>query len=173
MAKAFGARVITTVRSRKGAESIKELGADVIIDTSCTSAGEVLEAEAEKGTPVNVAMDCVCGKILEECLPHMARGGYWIVISTLGGIEANVLLRPVLTKALHLVGSTLRSRAPEFKAEILADLVEKVWPKLESGQIKPSIYKVMPIEQAEEAHGILERNENVGKVVLKVCDEQE
>lgn len=98
----------------------------------------------------------------------MARGGYWIVISTLAGTETNVLLRPLLTKGLHLVGSMLRNRTPAFKAQILSELVEKVWPKIESGAIKPSIYKVLPIEDAEAAHAILERGENIGKVVLKI-----
>jgi len=65
----------------------------------------------------------------------------------------------------------LRNRTPEFKAYILSQLVEKVWPKIESGEMKPSVYRVLPIEQAEEAHGILERNENIGKVVLHVADE--
>ena len=101
----------------------------------------------------------------------MARGGYWIVISTLAGIETTVQLRPLLTKGLHLVGSMLRNRTPEFKAYILKELVEKVWPKIESGAIKPSIYRVLPIENAEEAHAILERGENVGKVVLRVSKE--
>jgi len=69
---------------------------------------------------------------------------------------------------LHLVGSMLRNRTPEFKAYILSELVSKVWPKIEAGAIKPSIYAVLPIEEAEAAHGILERSENVGKVVLQV-----
>jgi NADPH2:quinone reductase len=111
-------------------------------------------------------MDCVSGDQIGKCLPYMVRGGYWIVIATLAGVETNVLLRPLLTKGLHLVGSTLRSRKPEYKAQILAQLVEKVWPKIESGQIRPVIYKTLPMTQAEEAHGILERNENIGKVVL-------
>ena len=62
----------------------------------------------------------------------------------------------------------LRNRTPEFKAYILSELVTKVWPKIENGEIKPSIYKVLPIEKAEEAHAILERSENIGKVVLTV-----
>lgn len=101
----------------------------------------------------------------------MARGGYWIVISTLAGTETNVQLRPLLTKGLHLVGSMLRNRAPEFKAFILSELVKNVWPKLEDGSIRPSIYKTFPIELAADAHAVLERGENVGKVVLKVCGE--
>ena len=101
----------------------------------------------------------------------MARGGYWIVISTLAGVETTVQLRPLLTKGLHLVGSMLRNRTPAFKAYILAELVEKVWPKIESGAIRPSIYRVLPIREAAEAHAILERGENIGKVVLNVCHE--
>lgn len=168
MAKAFGARVITSVLSDGIAEKIKPLGADIVINSVKEDVSEILKAEEEKGYPVNVSMDCLCGETLGKSLPYMARGGYWIVISTLAGIETNLQLRPLLTKGLHLVGSMLRNRTPEFKAYILSELVEKVWPKLESGDIKPSIYKILPMEKAEEAHAILQRGENIGKVVLKV-----
>ena len=171
MAKAFGARVITSVLSDDIAEKIKPLGADVMINSTTQDVAEVLKAEEENGTPVNVSMDCLCGETLGKSLPFMARGGYWIVISTLAGVETNIQLRPLLTKGLHLVGSMLRNRTPEFKAYILSELVEKVWPKIESGAIKPSIYKILPIGKAEEAHAILERGENVGKVVLQVFEE--
>ena len=171
MAKAFGARVITSVLSDEIAEKIKDLGADVIINSTKENVEEVLENEEKNGTPVNVSMDCLCGETLGKSLPYMADGGYWIVISTLAGIETTVQLRPLLTKGLHLVGSMLRKRTPEFKAYILSELVKNVWPKIESGDIKPSVYKVLPMAEAEEAHAILERGENIGKVVLKVCDE--
>ncbi len=171
MAKAFGARVITSVLSDEIAEKIKPVGADVVINSQAQCVEEILKAEEEKGTPVNVSMDCLCGETLGKSLPYMARGGYWIVISTLAGIETTVQLRPLLTKGLHLVGSMLRNRTPEFKAYILSELVKNVWPKIEDGSIKPSIYRVLPITQATEAHAILERGENVGKVVLSVCDE--
>ncbi|MBO5051917.1 MAG: NAD(P)H-quinone oxidoreductase [Clostridia bacterium] len=171
MAKAFGARVITSVLSDEIAEKIKSFGADVVINSQAQCVEEILKAEEENGTPVNVSMDCLCGETLGKSLPYMARGGYWIVISTLAGIETTVQLRPLLTKGLHLVGSMLRNRTPEFKAYILSELVKNVWPKIEDGSIKPSIYRVLPITQAAEAHAILERGENVGKVVLSVCDE--
>lgn len=171
MAKAFGARVITSVLSDEIAKKIKPLGADRIINSKTQCVEEILKAEEENGTPVAVSMDCLSGETLGKSLPYMARGGYWIVISTLAGIETNVQLRPLLTKGLHLVGSMLRNRAPEFKAYILSELVKNVWPKIEDGTIKPLIYKVLPITQAEAAHAILERSENAGKVVLRVCDE--
>ena len=168
MAKAFGARVITSVLSDEIAEKIKPLGADLIINSSRESVEDILRAEEERGTPVKVSMDCLCGETLGKSLPYMAEGGYWVVISTLAGTQTNIQLRPLLTKGLHLVGSMLRKRTPQFKAALLATLVREVWPKIESGEIKPSIYKVLPIEKAAEAHAILERGENIGKVVLTV-----
>lgn len=168
MAKAFGARVITSVLTSDLVRRIEPLRADRVIDLSRETAASVLQAEEAAGHPVHVAMDCLSGEQLGLCLPYMARGGYWVVISTLAGVETQIALRPLLTKGLHVVGSMLRNRTPDFKAALLAELVEKVWPKLESGVIKPSIYQTLPITEAEAAHAILERGENVGKVVLTV-----
>ena len=171
MAKAFGARVITSVLSDEIKEKIAHLGADVVINSTTEDVAEILSNEEKNGTPVAVSMDCLCGETLGKSLPYMARGGYWVVISTLAGVETNLQIRPLLTKGLHLVGSMLRNRTPEFKAYILSELVKNVWPKIECGEMKPSIYKVLPITMAEEAHAILQRGENVGKVVLTVCEE--
>jgi len=171
MAKAFGARVITSVLSDEIAAKIQNLGADVIINSTTTDVASVLAQEEANGTPVAVSMDCLSGETLGKSLPYMARGGYWVVISTLAGIETTVQLRPLLTKGLHLVGSMLRNRTPEFKAYLLNQLVEKVWPKIENGQIRPSVYKVLPMAEAEAAHDILYRSENIGKVVLRVEEE--
>ncbi|MBR6764132.1 MAG: NAD(P)H-quinone oxidoreductase [Clostridia bacterium] len=168
MAKAFGARVITSVLSDEIAEKIKPLGADVIINSKTTDVASVLAEEEKNGTPVSVSMDCLSGQTLGKSLPYMARGGYWVVISTLDGIETNVPLRPLLTKGLHLVGSMLRNRTPAFKAWLLSELVEKVWPKVESGEMKPSIYKIMPITQAAEAQDMMVRGEHNGKIVFTV-----
>ncbi|MBQ3224820.1 MAG: zinc-binding dehydrogenase, partial [Oscillospiraceae bacterium] len=74
----------------------------------------------------------------------------------------------IYKKNIRIVGSTLRSRTPEMKAEILASLVKDIWPKVEAGFIKPTIHAVLPITEAEDAHDILYKGQNVGKVVLKV-----
>ena len=169
MAKALGSRVITSVLSDEIAEKIKNLGADIIINSTTQDVAEVLKAEEENGHPVNVAMDCLTGETLGKAMPYMAEGGYWIIISTLAGAETTLNLRPVLKKGLHLVGSMLRKRSVEEKTQILSKLVEVVWPKIESGEMVPSIYKVLPLEKAEEAMSILETNSNIGKVVLSVC----
>ncbi len=117
-----------------------------------------------------MAMDCLGGKDLGESLPYMAEGGYWVIISPLAGIETNIMLRPILTKGLHIVGSMLRKRSSEEKSKLLKELTEKLWPKLESGEITPSIYKILPMEKAADAHAILENSKNIGKVVLRVCE---
>ena len=98
----------------------------------------------------------------------MARGCRWIQIATLAGDISPVDFRNIFVKNIRIIGSTLRSRTPEVKAQILASLVRDVWPKVATGEVKPTIYKVLPITEAEAAHDILYRGENVGKVVLTV-----
>ncbi len=168
MAKAFGVRVITTVLSDELAASIKHLNADVVVNTNKEDISEVLKQQLEEGHPVTVAIDCLGGEIMGKCLHFMEHGGRWIMIATLAGDFTQVDMRNIYVRNVRIIGSTLRSRKPEVKAQILSKLVEEIWPKVSSGEVKPTIYKVLPITEAEEAHAILYRGENVGKVVLTV-----
>jgi len=168
MAKAFGVRVITSVLSDEIAKSIGHLGADVIINSSKQKVADVLKEQLEEGHPVDVAIDCLGGRMMGPCLPYMQRGGRWIMIATLAGDMTEVDLRNIYVRNVRIIGSTLRSRTPEMKAKILASLVKDVWPKVTTGEVRPTIYKTLPIEKAEEAQDILYRGENVGKVVLTV-----
>jgi len=168
MARAFGVRVITSVRTRAEAEKLAHLKADRIIVTGEEDPAEALKQELDAGHPVDVAIDCLGGEMMGRCLPYLSRGARWIMIATLAGDLTQVDLRNVYVRNVRIIGSTLRSRTPQVKARILADLVQQVWPKVEAGEVKPTIYKILPITQAEEAHNILYRGENVGKVVLKV-----
>ena len=102
------------------------------------------------------------------CLPYLRYGARWIMIATLAGDLTQIDLRNVYVKNIRIIGSTLRSKPPERKAEILASLVKQIWPFVEQGKVKPTVYRILPITQAEEAHDILYRGENVGKVVLRV-----
>ncbi len=169
LAKALGAYVVTSVMNSEVEKKIAHLPVDYIINQEKESIPEAFEKFEKAGHPINLCMDCLSGNDLGKAMPFMARGGYWVVISTLAGIETQVMLRPLLTKGLHLVGSMLRNRTNDEKSIILSDLVRDIWPYFTKGMIKPSIYKVLNITEAEEAHQILLRNENVGKVVLKVC----
>ena len=90
------------------------------------------------------------------------------MIAALAGTKTENDLKNIYVRKVRIIGSTLRSRTPEMKAEILSRLVENVWEKIEKGFIRPTIYKTLPITEAEAAHAILQRGENVGKVVLTV-----
>ena len=166
MAKAFGVRVITSVLSEKIAKSIEHLNADVVIDSSKEKTADVLKRELANGNGVDVAIDCLGGEHMGECLPYLNHGARWIMIAALAGQKTEIDLKNIYVRNVRIIGSTLRSRTPEVKAQILAELVKNVFPKIEKGLIRPTIYKTLPIEKAEEAHAILQRGENVGKVVL-------
>ena len=168
MAKAFGIRVITTVLSEEIAKSIQHLKADRVVVTTKEDIAEVLKEELENGHPVDVAIDCLGGEIMGKCIHYLKHGARWIMIAALAGTKTEIDLKNIYVRNVRIIGSTLRSRTPEVKAQILSDLVKNVWPKVESGEVKPTIYKVLPITEAEAAQDILYRGENIGKVVLTV-----
>ena len=166
MAKAFGIRVITTVLSDEIAKNIQHLKADRVVVTTKEDIAEVLKEELENGHPVDVAIDCLGGEIMGKCIHYLKHGARWIMIAALAGTKTEIDLKNIYVRNVRIIGSTLRSRTPEVKAQILADLVNKVWPKVESGEVKPTIYQVLPITEAEAAQDILYKGQNVGKVVL-------
>lgn len=168
MAKAYGATVVTSVMTNEIKEKINHLNADYVIVQEKESIPEVFKRFEEEGHPINVAMDCLAGKDMGEAISYMARGGYWVIISTLAGVTSEIQLRPILTKGLHLVGSMLRNRSNEEKEKLLKNLQRDFFKYFKDGTIKPSIYKILDIAQVEEAHNILLTNKNVGKVVLKI-----
>lgn len=168
MAKAFGVRVITTVLSDEIAASITHLNADRVVVTTKEDISEVLREELAAGHGVDVAIDCLGGEIMGKCIHYLTHGARWIMIAALAGQKTEIDLKNVYVRNVRIIGSTLRSRTPEVKAQILADLVRDVFPKIESGEVKPTIYKVLPITEAEAAHDILYKGQNVGKVVLSV-----
>ena len=168
MAKAFGVRVITTVLTDEIAKSIKHLNADRVVVTTKEDISEVLKEELENGNSVDVAIDCLGGEIMGKCIHYLTHGARWIMIAALAGQKTEIDLKNIYVRNVRIIGSTLRSRTPEVKAQILAELVERVFPKIESGEVKPTIHAMLPITEAETAHDILYQGKNVGKVVLQV-----
>ena len=168
MARTFGLRVITTVLTDKIAQSIGHLKADRVVVTAHEDIVKVMKEEKAAGHGVNIAIDCLGGAIVGKCLPQMEREGRWIMIATLAGDIAPIDLKALYINAGRIIGNTLRARPPQMKVEILASLVRDLWPHVVSGKVRPTIYKVLPIQEAEKAHAILQRGENIGKVVLDV-----
>ena len=168
MAKAFGVRVITTVRTDEFAAKITHLGADRIVVTDREDISLVLKEELEQGHSVDVAIDCLGGEIMGKCIHFLTHGARWIMIAALAGTKTEIDLKNIYVRNVRIIGSTLRSRTPAVKAEILAGIVRDVYPKIEAGLVKPTIHAVLPIQEAEAAHEILYQGKNVGKVVLTV-----
>ena len=158
MARAFGARVITTVRN----------DANRVIVTDREDLAAALREELDAGHPVDIAIDCLGGDVMGRCLHYLARGARWIMIAALAGVKTEIDLKNIYVRNVRIIGSTLRSRAPEVKAEILSSLVRDVWGKVSSGEIRPTIFKVLPITEAEAAHDLLYTSQSVGKVVMTV-----
>ena len=161
LAKLYGARVITTVGSAAKAEFVRKLGADIVVDYRKTDIRDVL---AEN--PPDVALDCVAGKLMGDCLKSMASGGRWIMIASLAGGVTQIDLETVWRKRLKLIGSTLRSRSSEEKGRILRALETELWRHFSSRKLVSHIHAEFPIREVEAAHAILRRAENIGKVVL-------
>ena len=168
MAKAFGVRVITTVLTDEIAEKITHLGADRVVVTEKEDISLVLKEELEAGHSVDVAIDCLGGEIMGKCIHYLTHGARWIMIAALAGTKTEIDLKNIYVRNVRIVGSTLRSRTPAVKAQILAGIVRDVYPKIEAGLVKPTIHAVLPIEEAEAAQDILYQGKNVGKVVLTV-----
>jgi NADPH2:quinone reductase len=163
LAKEFGAKVMTTVGSVEKAEFVRKLGADIVVNRKTDDLGAAMERH-----PVHIVMDCIGGPGLGRHIEKMAVGGRWIVIATLGGAKTELDMNVFFRRGFRLIGSTLRSRTSEMKAEILAGLERRLWGAFTSGRIKVVIHRALPITMAEEAHAILQRQENIGKVVLTI-----
>ncbi|MBE6584461.1 MAG: NAD(P)H-quinone oxidoreductase [Ruminococcaceae bacterium] len=168
MAKAFGVRVITTVLTDEISAKIRHLGADRVVVTTKEDISEVLREELAAGHGVDVAIDCLGGEIMGKCIHYLTHGARWIMIAALAGRMTEIDLKNIYVRNVRVIGSTLRSRTPAVKAQILSGIVRDVYPKIEAGLVKPTIHAVLPIEKAEEAHDILYQGKNVGKVVLTV-----
>lgn len=168
MAKAFDIRVITTVLTEEIAAKITHLGADRVVVTTKEDIAQVLREELEAGHPVDVAIDCLGGEVMGKCIHYLSHGARWIMIAALAGVKTEIDLKNIYVRNVRIVGSTLRSRTPAMKAQILAGIVRDVYPKIEAGLVKPTVCAVFPIQEAEKAHDMLYQGKNVGKVVLTV-----
>lgn len=167
MATAFGHRVFATAGTDEKCRTCESLGAARGINYCTEDFGGVVKAET-KGLGVDVILDMVGGAYVAREIECLADDGRLAMIALLGGSNAMLDLGQVLRRRLTITGSTLRPRSIEFKAAIADKLRKHVWPLLESGKIKPVIYKVFPLEDAVQAHVLMETSTHIGKIVLRV-----
>ncbi len=165
MARALGARVIVTAGSDDKCAACVALGADHAINYKSHDFVE----EAKRltgGAGVNVVLDMVAGSYVAREVECLAEDGRLVIIAVQGGVKSEFNAGLVLRKRLLITGSTLRPRPVAFKAAIAQALKSKVWPLLESGAIKPVIHSTFAAADAARAHGLMESNQHIGKIVL-------
>jgi NADPH2:quinone reductase len=167
MAAATGNRVFATAGSDEKCAACVRLGATEAFNYRTQEfEKEVLRVTGGKG--VNVILDMVGGDYVPRELKCLADDGRLVFIAYLRGPKAEINIDAVMRRRLTISGSTLRPRPLEFKAAIARSLREKIWPLIEAGRIKPEIYKTFPLEQAAEAHRLMESSQHIGKIVLTV-----
>ncbi|MCL1075450.1 NAD(P)H-quinone oxidoreductase [Shewanella dokdonensis] len=165
LAKAFGCRVIATSGTEEKRDYCLALGADAAFDYHNGAFVEPALAFTE-GRGVDVVLDITGGKTINADLKVLALDGRLLSIATREGRMAEVDVALLMFKRILWTGSTLRPQSVAAKAEIAAQLRQMVWPLLERGQLKPTLHKILPLEQAAAAHQLLESGMHMGKVVL-------
>jgi len=165
MAAAMGNRVFATAGSDEKVAACKRLGAAEAFNYRTQDfEKEVLAATGGKG--VDVILDMVGGDYVPKELKCIADDGRLVFIAFLRGMKTELDIMLVMRKRLTVTGSTLRPRPVAFKGAIAKSLREKIWPLIESGRIRPEIYKTFPLEQAADAHRLMESSQHIGKLVL-------
>lgn len=167
LARAFGAAVLATAGSVEKCRVCGELGAEAINYRKQDFVDEVMHRTEGRG--VDVILDIVGGEYLQRNLRCLTGDGRLVQIGLQGGSKTTINLLPILLKRLTLTGSTLRPRPVWEKAEIAESVRRRVWPLLETGQIRPMVCQTFPLAKAAEAHRLMESGRHIGKIVLEVA----
>lgn len=173
IAKAMGARVIATAGSDAKCEACLALGADHAINYR-TQDFQTEALRLTDGRGVDVILDMVAGSYVAKEVQCLAEDGRLVIIAVQGGVQSEFNAGLVMRKRLTLTGSTLRARSVAFKAEIAKACLQKIWPLLAAGRIKPVVHSVFAAMDASQpggsgasaAHALMESNQHVGKIVL-------
>ncbi|HMN51393.1 MAG: NAD(P)H-quinone oxidoreductase [Xanthobacteraceae bacterium] len=165
LAKAFGAKVIVTAGSKEKCDACVKLGADVAVDYK-TQDFVALTKEHTGGKGADLIVDMVGGPYVDRNLDAAAVEGRIVQIATQQGFKVEMNLIKIMSKRLTYTGSTLRPRPVADKAAIAAALLEKAWPLLDQGKIRPVIDSTFPLAEAAKAHARMESSGHVGKIVL-------
>jgi len=167
LAVVFGNPVYATVGSDARMEAVLKLGAAAAINYRTHDFVQEIQRLTD-GRGVDVILDMVAGDYVARNLDCLAEDGRVVIIAVQGGIQGRVDASKILRRRLTLTGSTLRVRPVAFKAAIASALREKVWPLLACGRLAPVVHAVLPLEQACEAHAMMQAGAHVGKIILQV-----
>lgn len=163
----LGHKVIVTAGSDEKVEACRKLGADLAINYRSEDFSEAVQAFTQ-GQGVDVILDMVGASYFDRNLDLLKVRGRLVFIATLGGNQITLDIGKLMRKRARLIGSVLRPRSLEEKQEIKDAFMNRCWPLVQRGLIRPLIDSVFPITEANAAHARMANNENIGKIVLKV-----
>jgi len=167
LVKAFGGRIFVTASSEAKCQFCMTLGADAAINYQLQDfVTEVNQLTNQQG--VNIILDMIGGNYLPRNIKCMAEDARLVQIALQHGISAELSLLPIMLKRLTITGSTLRARNDDFKAAIANKLQQIVWPLLANGKIRPVINSTFNLEDANQAHALMESSQHIGKIILTV-----
>jgi len=165
---ALGHRVFATAGNTEKCQACEALGAQRAINYRTEDFVAVVQ-ELTDGQGVDVILDMVGGDYVQRELSVLREDGRLSIIALLGGSKAQIDLNQVLRRRLTITASTLRPRSIEFKSAIAAALREKVWPVIEAGKFKPVVFRTFALDQAADAHALMESDVHIGKIILEVA----
>jgi NADPH2:quinone reductase len=165
LASALGAKVYATAGSDDKARACEKLGAIRGIDYRTEDFVEVIRS-ATQGYGIDVTLDMVAGSYVPRNIEVAAIEGRIVTISTLGGTKSEINMVALMMKRVTLTGSTLRARTVAQKAAVANAMRQNVWPLIAAGKVKPVIFKTFPLNEASEAHRLMETSNHIGKIVL-------
>ena len=165
LAKAFGARVITTAGSDEKCAACREYGADLAVNYKTEDFVAAAKAFTN-GRGVDAIFDMVGGDYIPREIDLLAREGRLCFVALMHGTKVEADFGAVQRKHLTITGSTLRSRSVEEKAAIVHALRQKVWPLWQQGKLRTFTYKQFPLTQAADAHRLMESSQHIGKILL-------
>ena len=168
VARALDARVACTAGSADKLEKCRELGAELTINyREQDFADAVLDFTGGHGA--DIILDIVGAPYLTQNVTALATGGRLIVIGMQGGSLGDIDLGQLMRKRALVRGSTLRARPPDEKLDIVAEVHQQIWPLIDSGQVRPVIQTVLPLDQAAEAHRLMDSSGHIGKILLSTA----
>ncbi len=170
LATALGARVLATAGGPAKCAVCRDLGADVAVDYREQDFVEVVR-DSTDGHGADVILDIVGAPYLDRNVSTLATEGRLVVIGMQGGRKGELDLGKLLVKRAAVLATGLRARPVAEKAAIVASVRENVWPLVADGHLRPVVHQVVPLDRVAEAHGVLDRGEQVGKVLLAVRGE--
>lgn len=167
MAAAVGAKVFATAGSDEKADFCRSLGAELAVNYNSQDFAEAVMSHTQN-RGVDVILDCIGGDYLQRNITMAAVDGRIVNIAYLRGSVAEVNFLPVMLKRLTLTGSTLRPQSAAAKTSIADALNQTIWPLIEEGKIRPVMAQEFSLAEVGKAHELMESNQLIGKIVLKV-----